>query len=439
VLGVGEIEGQLDADMFLQAPAQNLEAGRAEGYLRIADGVIDDARIGQRMHGVNAEIRIDDEGGVRIERLEARTPSGLLTAAAAVRLDGLQPVTSRTVLRVPEGSPFPLVFDGVDYGSVVGDVEVTTKWGRQLDVEAVIPKMHFELPPQPSAQVQGLDPDETIDIGKVTSKGHFEPYAATEVAPETSNDSEPDDAGTTMPMRIRVRLGDDVFLSRGTDLRAQVKGDTTVELGRGEPRIRGSIEIPRGKVDLRGRQFDIVRATLSVNEEEPGNPIVSATAKYDAPGDYTVTAQFTGTVKSGELTLSSTPSLPRSQILSLIVFGTPEGPAGADSGGGGAAAAGLVGGKVSQGVNAFIGDVTSMDVQTRLDTSHEDVRPEVAVQVSRKVLAQVTFVPTEPSPGQNPDRTFLTLEYRFLPRWTLEVSVGDEGTSLLDLLWRHRY
>ena len=32
-----------------------------------------------------------------------------------------------------------------------------------------------------------------------------------------------------------------------------------------------------------------------------------------------------------------------------------------------------------------------------------------------------------------------TLSWRFLRQWSLETTVGDAGTSILDLVWQHRY
>ncbi|MFW5739983.1 MAG: translocation/assembly module TamB domain-containing protein, partial [Myxococcota bacterium] len=436
---VGGVLALNDADLYARAPAGNLSAGSIRGHMRLSDGVLNLAQIGQRLHGIEAEFDIEPTGEARLRRLEVRTPSGLLKAAGAARLEGMVPVAARAVVRVPKKSPFPIVYEGVDYGTVFGEVDLSAEWNDRLDLTAKVDELHVELPPKPSTQVQALALDETIEVGKVRPSGRFVHFPPRFERYEPEPDDGPAAPGP-MEARIRVVLGKDVLVTRGTDLRAEVQGQTTVLLGEGEPQVRGAIEIPSGTVFLSGREFEIVEATLSFNGQDPGNPIISATAEYDAPGEYVVTAEFTGTVEAGELTLSSNPSLPRSQILNLIAFGSPAGPAGAESGGGGSsAAAGLVGGKVTQGVNALIGSVTSLDVSTRLDTSHEDVRPEVAVQVTPEVTAQVTFVPTEPSPGQNPDRTLLTLEYRFLPQWTLEASVGDEGTSVLDLLWRYRY
>jgi hypothetical protein len=44
-----------------------------------------------------------------------------------------------------------------------------------------------------------------------------------------------------------------------------------------------------------------------------------------------------------------------------------------------------------------------------------------------------------PPPGTNPDSTLVTLDWRFLKKWALETTVGDAGTSIVDVVWQHRY
>ena len=78
-------------------------------------------------------------------------------------------------------------------------------------------------------------------------------------------------------------------------------------------------------------------------------------------------------------------------------------------------------------------------ITTKVDTSQVNPRPEVEVQIARDLSLQVARVIGLPPPGANPDLTLLTLDWRFLRKWSLETTVGDAGTSILDLLWQHRY
>lgn len=101
---------------------------------------------------------------------------------------------------------------------------------------------------------------------------------------------------------------------------------------------------------------------------------------------------------------------------------------------------GLAGGVVTQGLNKAISGLTSADITTRVDTSEADnPRPELAVQLSKKVSARIGYKLGVPSPGDNPDRTELTIDGRFVRTWSLSAVIGDQGSSALNVVWRYRY
>jgi hypothetical protein len=74
-----------------------------------------------------------------------------------------------------------------------------------------------------------------------------------------------------------------------------------------------------------------------------------------------------------------------------------------------------------------------------VDTSTGEARPELVLQLTPRITGRVTQALGEPGPGQSPDRTFFTLDFRLFRKWSLSAQVGDEGGSTLDLIWRHRY
>ena len=120
------------------------------------------------------------------------------------------------------------------------------------------------------------------------------------------------------------------------------------------------------------------------------------------------------------------------------MFGAPDGSFGAGSGDSLTTAVGVAGGTAAQGLNRALSDVTDLDVSARVDTSTGAPRPELVVQLTPRVAARVTQALGEPTPGQSPDRTFLTIELRLASAWALSAMVGDRGASALDLIWRRR-
>jgi hypothetical protein len=121
------------------------------------------------------------------------------------------------------------------------------------------------------------------------------------------------------------------------------------------------------------------------------------------------------------------------------MFGTPGGSFGSGTPNEAAAAIGVAGGTVTKGLNRALSDISQLDVSTRVDTSTGEARPALVVQLTPRITGRVTQAIGEPAPGQSPDRTFLTLEFRLFRRWSLSTQVGDEGGSTVELVWRHRY
>jgi hypothetical protein len=79
-------------------------------------------------------------------------------------------------------------------------------------------------------------------------------------------------------------------------------------------------------------------------------------------------------------------------------------------------------------------------VTANVDTTQStNPKPEVEIQVARDISLQLAVVLGQPPPGVNPDHTLLTVDWRFLSKWSLSTTLGDAGTTVFDLLWQKRY
>lgn len=227
-------------------------------------------------------------------------------------------------------------------------------------------------------------------------------------------------------------------IEKGQQAQVGLGGRIEATLGE-ELDVRGKIETRRGELDISGKKFDIERGSVTFTGGAPDDPTISAVARYDSGAGYTVYAEYTGTATRGKLQLRSEPPLSQDEILTLLMFGTPDGSFGAGGGDSLTTAVGVAGGTAAQGLNRALSDVTDLDVSARVDTSTGAPRPELVVQLTPRVAARVTQALGEPPPGQSPDRTFLTIELRLASAWALSAMVGDRGASALDLIWRRRY
>jgi len=317
--------------------------------------------------------------------------------------------------------------------------------------------LHLKMPETPQNSVQDLKSADNIRIGSHRVDGKFVDIPLQPLEQATPDGEVP------RVTRMLVHLGDTVWIERDRQAKVQLTGNIEIDSGV-ERKVTGRIELKGGKLDVSGKQFDIERGVVTFEGSDPSNPMITATARWDSPANYSVYAEYVGSVKDGKLKLHSEPSLSQDEILSLLLFGAPDGSVAASSNSNGAigniangspdqasgngagaspsgtgAALSVAGDTATKGLNRAISDVTNLDVSTRIDTSTGSARPELVVQLTPRLTTRVTRAIGEPVPGESPDRTFLTLELRLKRSWALSAIVGDHGASTLDLIWRKRY
>ncbi len=102
--------------------------------------------------------------------------------------------------------------------------------------------------------------------------------------------------------------------------------------------------------------------------------MIVALARWDSPADFRVYAEYTGNATDGKLRLTSEPALTQDQIVSLLMFGSPEGTSGSNASAA-SAAFGVVGGTATKGINRVLSRFSDLDVDARIDTSSGQSRP----------------------------------------------------------------
>ena len=430
---VSEIGGILDAQTQLVVTPQTTEL---TGSAKLAKGVLQLPAIGQRFSEISARVAVDGRK-VSVEDVSARGLTGRVTANATASLDGFALRAAEAHVKISKNESLPLTLEGADLGDLWGNIDASYEspatGERKLTVD--VPVLHLVMPDTSSYGLQSLDVPQEIRVGVRRADGAFIPLPVQPLGQgsETATAEAPG-----APLRIRVRLGKSVTVERGDTAKVQLDGELSI-LSAAETAVDGRIEIRDGKLDVSGKTFDIERGVVTFQGDDPGNPAITATARWDAP-EYTVYADYVGDVKTGRIKLRSEPPLTPSEIANLLLFGSPEGSSSGSSDPNTAAlAVGLAGDTAAKGLNKALDDFTKLDVSARIDTTTGSARPELVFQVSPRVSARVTRALGAPSAGQAADRTFLTLELRLKRAWALSAVFGDHGGSALDLIWRRRY
>ncbi|HEY2511277.1 MAG TPA: translocation/assembly module TamB domain-containing protein, partial [Polyangiaceae bacterium] len=426
-----ELDGRLDGDVrFAFEPST--QKTDVSGVIALSDGRFELASIGGEFHDVAGRATFLPGGAVKIEEVKASGMSGRVEAAASVRLHGAAFAAANATVLIPSASPLLLTFEGVQVGTVEGRADITATssvQGNRMDVKVDIPTLHVGLPLTTTRDVQQLGSMDTVRIGKTQGSAFVEERL------DSPRQTLAAPAGKILQMN--VNFGNDVQVKKGSTLKVGLAGHPTITVS---DAVRGSgqIRLLNGTIDVQGKSFNIESGTVTFVGDVT-NPQVLVTASWEAPDGTVVYADYVGPLKTGKVNLRSEPALPNSEILALIVFGSPDGMVpGSESSSSGSIGAGVVGGAATQPLNRALENFGLGGVTTRVDTSSTIPRADVEVQIARDISLQIAQVMGTPPPGANPDLTLLTLNWRFIRQWSAETTVGNAGTSILDLVWQHR-
>jgi translocation and assembly module TamB len=439
-----QLDGRIDADAKLTVDPI-ARTVRPEGSIELQDGTFELASYGGEFHDVAGKILLSPDGIVRMEDFTMRGLSGRVLAAASARFEGLSLVGARAEVQLPKNEPLPLFLDGVQAGTADGHFSITNTVDperKAIGINIDVPALHTTLPTETAHDVQPLGDLDSVRTG-VRRSGAFQAVRLDgEVVqrPETSE-------WTT---RTTIHLGDDVVITRGDILQVGLGGSMSIVTDKTGSKVTGQLRIPEGgKLDVQGKPFKIDKGTVSFLGDDPTNPQVAITAQWTAKDadSTTVYADFVGPLRTAKLTLRSEPAHGNNEILALILYGTMDLDSPSASSTQGYAAAGQAGGAATGPLNKALGGVNKVldnfgfagGIVTKLDTSSSTPRPEVELQIARDISVQVAWVLGVPPPGANPDSTLFTLYWRFKQKFQLEATVGDAGTTILDLVWQHRY
>ncbi len=430
-LEVGEIDGTVDADVSATvalAPARY----DVKGWAKIAGGVVKSSSVGE-LQDIQAKVEAKPDGSFALEDAHVRGTSGLVKlTGSAHAVHGLFSEARFDAL-IARADKFPLVVGGARMGDAWGHIEAIVRpKGDGFGIALDVPSLHVVVPDQSGHSLQDLTPAHSISIGIRDRKGELVPVA---LGPPRRVKSR------STPISIAVTLGNDVEITRGDMLRVDVVGKPTIELG-DDTRVTGQLHLTRGTIEVQGKRFVIEQGIVTF-VGSPTNPILVVAAGWDAPDGTHVIARYVGPLDGGKLTLSSEPARTEDEIVALLVFGRADG---ATPSSGGNTTDAVTSQAVSSGasfatqpLNKALDQLTHIDIRTRVDTSGSVAKSELEVQIAKQVSAQVAYVLGLPPPGTEPDRTYLTLSWHVSAHWSLDFTVGDHGTSIVDALWKKRY
>lgn len=119
---------------------------------------------------------------------------------------------------------------------------------------------------------------------------------------------------------LNIDLPNRVFL-RGRGLDAELSGNVHITGNITAPDTVGTLTVIRGRYQFIGQSFTLSPTSTAIFKGTiPPSPFLNITAESLAD-DITAQVKFTGTLKAPKLDITSTPSLPKEEVLSRLLFG----------------------------------------------------------------------------------------------------------------------
>lgn len=435
-----ELDGKIDGrgSATIEGTSQVFDGG-----LSLEGGQMYVTALGEEISALTASARFAQNGEFSVQDVGGKMGTGSFTASASGKLKGLSLDHADLTLEIPNKRAIPISVEGATYAEATGEVRVAARSsadGKSMTIDVNVPKSELALPDRPTQSLQSLDPDTTIDIGirKADGKLATAPLAPIRSRAQTSTSGTASKDKTTTT--LNVTLGNDVLV-KGQSIRIYLGGKLVIVPGE-DTSIRGALELKSGTADVQGRRFTVDHGTVTFpSGEPPDNPQVVAAAYWDAGDGTRVWVEFSGPIKTGTITLRSEPAYSKSEILSLLLFGRVDpNSATASTRQSGQDQASTVGaGFASAGLNQAFSQVADGRVDTEQGTTGSNRQLiKIGYRWTRTIKVQYGYSPNPPT-LREPDKQYFFGDWQFLPKWSLLLTEGFSGTTILDVLYQHRY
>ena len=426
-------DGRLDGTLHLHQEKQKAERVQTvDGTFDLKDGVFQIPQIGQEFSQAKAHIAVVRSGEVQIEDVSANGATGRLTASGTMLLKGFAFVSAEGAVKVAQKESIPMTFEGVSLGQAWGSLALHAKKSddRTIKLDIDVPAFHTDLPESSSRAVEALGDHPDVKVGVRDREGELLAVLLW---------CSPGEA-----LRGRPGLARDFLLGSRCSAQTRIPDSSGLERRAGhrstdEAHISGYINLRSGAVEILGKRFEIEPSSLKFLGEGLGDSQVNFKARWDSPNETRVYGRYLGPLKDLTIHFDSEPRSRMARSSRCFFSETPmtQPPSRArlsrtTTCWSGASAI------ASMKVNQALSKVTP-GVSTRVAADEQSPTPEVAIQLGPKVTAEVSYRTRPPTPGEQPDRVLLTLDWNFRRNWSIGTTVGDRGSSVLDLIWRYRY
>lgn len=416
-------EQTLSGDLTASADVSgDIAKPQFSGRIALAKGSFDNYETGTRLENLNASI--DASGG----------------SNAVLELDATDG-NSGTVKARGEFSMAAFETGGI--GRLAGHVDLTLNKAEVLRGDLIeasaTGSLALDLPGDQPPNISGKLRTDTVrvDLGAAIPPDVPE-IAVTEInagavsAPPPKKPSR-FSVGT---LDIALAMPNRVFVT-GHGIDSEWNGDLNVAGTIGKPDVSGKLALVRGQAELIGKNFTLKEGSVVPDSSAKGDATVHLVAENES-SDITVTVTADGPVADPKLTWTSSPALPKDEILSRLFFGksTPHISAlqalqlAQLSG-----QLGSLGGRGGGGILSFARGLTGLDVlrvETPSDTSKVSASVSAGKYVTEKVYVGV-------KQGVDVSAGTAQVQVKITPNITLDAEAGANSQGSVGATWKWDY
>jgi translocation and assembly module TamB len=214
----------------------------------------------------------------------------------------------------------------------------------------------------------------------------------------------------------------------------EMSGDLHITKELAQPFIlSGGITLVRGFASVFGKRFVIKEGQVTFTGSPEINPVLDITVNYTV-SNYLVEIHVEGKAREPQLTFSSTPELPQTDILLLIVGKSMDRLTSSEQQSLSSQLGGAAGSFVAGQLQEVIGGALGLDT---LAFGPGEGSRGGSVSIGQYVTQDI-FLSYEVGMGKGGGNR-VGAEYSITPRLKFKGSTSDSGASAIDFLWRRDY
>ncbi|MBS7697287.1 MULTISPECIES: translocation/assembly module TamB domain-containing protein [unclassified Chelatococcus] len=301
------LTGQAIADLRIRGTAA---APTAAGTVRITNGRFQDAANGVTLTNIEAVIN-GSERELVITSLTARARNGgAITGSGRVALDPAAGFPGQIAIKANNAQ---LMATPVVNATANADLAIAGALATRPSVTGFVEFSALEIT-LPKRFPFSATP---IPVTRVNAPPAVRARVAAEQRAAAAQAANP--FAATLDIRVAARSG---IVVRGQGINAQLGGQLTIRGTSASPQAEGAFTLRRGTLSLLGRQLTFTRGEVSLDGDF--DPRIDFEAESTAAG-ITARILVTGKASNPQLEFSSSPELPRDEVLARLLFGRPSG------------------------------------------------------------------------------------------------------------------